>query len=54
MGIFVRCWEDEDGQDMVEYALIVVLLSTVAIVALQTVGGSALSLWNSISSTLAG
>jgi Flp pilus assembly pilin Flp len=49
-----RCWEDEDGQDMVEYAIIVVLLSAVAIAAIQSVGSSVGSLWNSISSTLAG
>jgi Flp pilus assembly pilin Flp len=54
MRVLGRCWEDEDGQDMVEYAIIVVLLSAVAIAALQTVGSSVGTLWNSVSSTLAG
>jgi pilus assembly protein Flp/PilA len=33
-----RLWQDEQGQDIVEYALLVVLVALVAVAALQTLG----------------
>jgi pilus assembly protein Flp/PilA len=33
---FRRLWQDETGQDLVEYALLVVLISLAAVTAMQT------------------
>jgi Flp pilus assembly pilin Flp len=33
-----RLWHDEEGQDLTEYALLVVLISLVAIASMQTLG----------------
>jgi len=33
-----RVWRDEDGQDLTEYALILVLISLVAVAILRTIG----------------
>ena len=45
---------DEDGQGLVEYALILVLVSIVCIVILTTVGSQANNVFSKISSTLSG
>lgn len=42
----------EDGQDLVEYALLAALLSIVSIVALQTLGGSIKKVWDNINAAL--
>ena len=44
----------EEGQGLVEYALIIVLIAIVVIVALTALGGQVTSVFESISSTLAG
>jgi pilus assembly protein Flp/PilA len=46
--------KEEEGQGMVEYALILVLVSVVAIVALTAVGGSVSSVFDSINNSLGG
>lgn len=33
-----RLWRDENGQDLTEYALILVLISLVAVAILRTIG----------------
>ena len=33
-----RLWQDEQGQDLVEYALLLVLIALVAVSTLQTLG----------------
>ena len=45
-----KLWSDESGQGLVEYALILALISVVAIGALTLIGTNA----NSILSTVAG
>jgi len=45
--------QDEEGQGLVEYALILVLVSIVCIVILTTVGSQANNVFSKISSTLA-
>jgi pilus assembly protein Flp/PilA len=33
-----RLWQDEQGQDLVEYALLIVLIALVCVTTLQTLG----------------
>jgi pilus assembly protein Flp/PilA len=33
-----RLWKEEEGQDMVEYGLLLVLIATVAVASMQTIG----------------
>ena len=35
MNLMKRLWKEEEGQDLTEYALLVVLISLAAIVAMQ-------------------
>jgi len=35
-----RLWKEEEGQDLTEYALLLVLISLVAVVSMQTVGNA--------------
>jgi pilus assembly protein Flp/PilA len=44
--------EDESGQTMIEYGLIVALISIVAILTLTTVGGNIQDVFNSIAGKL--
>jgi len=36
--LLLRLWRDEEGQDFIEYALLVVLISLVAIASMKTAG----------------
>ena len=47
-----RLWTDESGQDMVEYALLLALLTIVALVSIRLFGTTIASFWNSISNNL--
>jgi pilus assembly protein Flp/PilA len=38
MPIVKRLWKEEEGQDLTEYALLMVLIALVAIVSMQTIG----------------
>ena len=44
--------DEEEGQGLVEYALILVLISVVAIAIMTTVGGKVSSVFTSISTAL--
>jgi pilus assembly protein Flp/PilA len=46
--------EREEGQAMVEYALILALISVVAIAVLQAIGFSITDLFNKVSTALSG
>jgi pilus assembly protein Flp/PilA len=46
---FVR---DEEGQDLIEYALLVALISLVAVVAIGTAGSAVNSIFTSIAGSL--
>jgi len=39
---------EEDGQDMVEYALILGLVSIIAVVAVTATGGAVNSIWEAV------
>ncbi len=47
-----RLWTDESGQDMVEYALLLVLLTLVVIVALRIIGPVIAGFFNDVSDNL--
>ena len=47
-----RLWTDESGQDMAEYALLLVLLTLAVLVSMRLLGTTIANFWNSISNTL--
>lgn len=48
--LMCRLWQEEDGQDLVEYGLLLVLIALVAVASITTVGSSVNSLFNSAAS----
>ena len=46
--------QEEEGQTLVEYALILVLIAIVVIAAVTLIGGNANTIFSSIASTLGG
>ena len=52
MEFLKRLWNDEEGQGMVEYGLIIALVSVVAIAALVLVGDQLVIVFNNIVSKL--
>ena len=49
---FVRLWKDEEGQDLTEYALLLVLIALAAITVMSSLGSSINVVFSSGSSTL--
>ena len=47
-----RLWTDESGQDMVEYALLLVLITLVVIVAMRIMGPVIANFFNDVSDNL--
>jgi pilus assembly protein Flp/PilA len=47
-----RVVREEEGQDMVEYALLVGLISVAAIAALITARGAIIALWGAVTTAL--
>ena len=45
-------WQEEDGQDMVEYALLLAFVALGAVTVLGTVKTSMTSMWSTVSSQL--
>lgn len=54
MNLLRRLWSDEEGQGMVEYALIVALISIIAIASINASGTSMGLIWIKIRDALAG
>ncbi|MBO1265988.1 Flp family type IVb pilin [Proteiniclasticum sp. SCR006] len=52
MEMLKRLWNDEEGQGMVEYGLIIALVAIVAIVGLKLVGDSVGGIFNDVSAEL--
>ena len=50
--VMTRFWRDESGQGLVEYALILFLVSIVVIVALTTLGKKTNNVLNNVSKAL--
>jgi pilus assembly protein Flp/PilA len=52
--LWLKNWfADQEGQDLIEYSLIIALVVVVAIVAMTTLGGSIKSIWESVSASMA-
>lgn len=47
-----RFWQEEEGQDLVEYALLLTFISLATIAALSGVKNQVMSLWNSINKAI--
>jgi pilus assembly protein Flp/PilA len=50
--LMVRLWKEEEGQDLTEYALLLVLLSLAAIATLGTLASAINSVFNQAASNL--
>jgi pilus assembly protein Flp/PilA len=50
--LFVRLWKEEEGQDLTEYALLLVLLSLAAIASLGTLASAINSVFSAAASNL--
>lgn len=49
----MACWREEEGQDLVEYALLLAFIALAAVTILSSIQGSVSTLWNKISTALA-
>ena len=45
-------FKDEEGQDLVEYALLLGLIALAAVVAIITVGGDIRTIWGNVSTAV--
>ena len=52
MRILNRLWKEEEGQDLTEYALLMVLIALVAIVSMQTLGQTISNVFSNASQNL--
>ena len=50
--ILIKLLHSEDGQDLIEYALLVGLISIVAVVAITAAGGSVNTIFTNIANAL--
>ena len=51
-GILKTLWKDEEGQDLTEYALLVVLIALFAIVSINTLANAITNVFNNAASNL--
>jgi Flp pilus assembly pilin Flp len=51
-GILKRLWNEEEGQDLTEYALLVVLIGLFAIVSINTLATAISSVFNNAATNL--
>ena len=49
---FVRCLKDEQGNEVLEYAILMGLIVLVALALIGTVGTKCAKMWNSISNMI--
>jgi Flp pilus assembly pilin Flp len=52
ISVLKTVWREEDGQDLVEYSLLLAFIALAAVVVLQNTSTSLNKLWNTISATL--
>jgi len=48
-----KLWREDEGQDLTEYALLIVLVALVAIATMQTLGGTISNVFSNAASNLA-
>ena len=53
-GIVKRLWKEDEGQDLTEYALLVVLIALAAITAMNSLATAISSTFTSVAGNLAG
>lgn len=46
-------WQEEDGQDLIEYAMLMAFIALAAVAVLTSIQGQVSKLWDSISDSLA-
>ena len=51
--LLMRLWKEEEGQDVVEYALLLVLISLIAIISMKTVGNAVSNVFSNAAVNLA-
>jgi pilus assembly protein Flp/PilA len=51
-GFLNRLWKEEEGQDLTEYALLVVLIALAAITAMNVLAGGIANIFNNAASNL--
>lgn len=51
--LFLRLWKDESGQDLTEYALLLVLIALAAITAMSTLANAITKVYNTAANNLA-
>jgi pilus assembly protein Flp/PilA len=49
-----RLWQEEEGQDLTEYALLVVLIALAAVTAMKGLAGAIGNTFNSVATNLSG
>jgi len=52
--ILVSLWQDERGQDLTEYALLLVLLALAAVTTMGTLAGTIKNVFQNVASNLTG
>jgi pilus assembly protein Flp/PilA len=50
--LFTRLWKEEEGQDLVEYGLLIVLVALAAIAAMKGLAGAVSSVFSAAASNL--
>ena len=48
--LMYRLWQEEEGQDLVEYCLLLVLIALVAVASITTIGSSVSSIFSNAAS----
>ena len=51
-GILKRLWREDEGQDLVEYGLLLLLVGLVCVTSMNTVAGAILNVFNNAASNL--
>lgn len=52
MNTLKRLWNDEEGQDLVEYGLLLLLVALVAVASMKTIGSAVSNVFASAATTL--
>jgi pilus assembly protein Flp/PilA len=50
--MLMRFWREEEGQDLVEYSLLLAFIAVASVAVLTTIKGSISTIWSSINSSL--